>query len=196
MTRRGIGVALCAVLLLTACSGNPNRRPPTATTHATSTSTSVASTNTSIATSTTTTSLVLAQACSADQLGIASISSNGATGHTGTFVSLQNLSATTCSLSGAPTSLSARPTDGGSFTFQRGTFFPDPEDGNIDARSCCGVVIIESSFACGDGTAATDRTYKNIRIGMPGGGTLSLGDFAVTSNCEVRISKLGIERTE
>jgi hypothetical protein len=191
--------AVVALVLLTACAGSPNQRPKTKA-HATTTtaSTSTTTTSTTAIPATTSTSAVLARACSADDLGIVGTLQGAGMSHTGLFLRLENLSATECSLSGDPITFNATTTDGKPLVdYKRGSYFGEPEPGNLGANSCCGLLRIETSMACGDGAGnPPNRTYRDIRIGMPGGGTLSLGDMTVTTNCDIWVSKLGIERVQ
>ena len=187
--------AAVALALLAACSGSPNTRPKTkASVTTTTASTSTSTSTTTASTTTSTTSAELARACRADDLGIESIQTNGAGGHEGLFVQLWNLSATPCSLADYPTALNATTPGGQPLTsFDSGTFFPEPVSGNLSAGGGEGLVIIETSNACLDENGTPpDRRYKDITIGLPGGGKLMLGDITINGACGVRISKLGV----
>jgi hypothetical protein len=185
-------VAVAALVLLTACNGSPNQRPER---QARATTTTSTTTTSSTLPSTTATTVRLVQQCRADDLGIVGTTGGGATGHTGLFVALENLSAQPCLLAGFPTALDATTPDGQPLTtFEKGVFFPAPETGILEASGGAnGEVIIETTAGCENGpNDPPRRVYKDIEITLPGGGKLALGDFAVDGTCGVKISELGV----
>ena len=190
--------AVVALVLLTACAGSPNQRPKVkahaTTTVASTTSTTPISTSTTGATTNTTAS-ELTRACSAQDLVVASIGDNGASGHTLNSVQLKNVSTSPCALSGYPTALTGHTRDGVALSgVHNGAYQPDPKPGTVQPGSS-GVVIIDSYGRCTDDYPGQPiRTYVDIHIGLPGGGDVSLGDFAVGPTCLVGVSQLGVNQ--
>jgi hypothetical protein len=184
-------LAVVALALLTACSGSPNQRPKTKA-HATTTVASTSTTTSTTAVTATTTSLALAKPCAGADFGVGEIQSDGASQHVLTSVALLNTSAYTCSLSGFPTTLTAIDQDGHPLEhFDQGAYQPDPPAGDV-APGQSGVVIIDTKTVC-DPTPAP-RNFKNVQLGLPGGGTVSLGDFVINGMCGVAVSKLGVRK--
>jgi hypothetical protein len=142
--------------------------------------------------STTSTTVALAKPCAAADLGVESIQSDGASQHRLISVALLNTSTFTCSLSDFPTSLAAIDQNGSALDdYQHGAYQPDPPAGNI-APGESGVVIIDTKTSCEPQPPA--RNFKNMQIGLPGGGTVSLGDFVINGACGVAVSKLGVRK--
>jgi hypothetical protein len=185
-----------ALALLAACSASPNARPKVKahTTTTSPTSTTIATVTSTTGQSTSTTASALAKPCAASDLGIGGIDSDGASQHRLTYVRLLNTSAFTCSLSGFPTSVTAVDQDGHSLDrVDQGAYQPDPPAGDV-APGGSGLLIIDTKTACDEATKPPMRMFRNFQIGIPGGGTLSLGDFAVDGSCGVAVSKLGVQK--
>jgi hypothetical protein len=113
-----------------------------------------------------------------------------------TYVALINTSSFLCSLSGFPTSLTAVDQNGQALeNFEKGAYQPDPPAADV-APNGVGLVIIDTRSSCvdveGNETKPPQRRFKNIQIGLPGGGSVSLGDFVVNGTCGVAVSKLGV----
>ena len=185
-------VAVVALVLLTACAGSPNQRPKVRATTSTSSSTTSTSVTT-VAGTTTTITGALAKPCAATDLAVAGIGNDGASGHTLNYISLKNVSTFMCSLSGFPTSVSGHSRDGVTLTdVHNGAYQPDPKPGNV-APGGSGAVILDSYNRCTDEYPDKPvRTYSDIHLGLPGGGELALGDFAVGPTCIVSVSQLGV----
>jgi hypothetical protein len=188
--------AVVALALLAACSASPNARPKVKA-HATTTSTpTTASSTTSTTGQATTTTIAgaLAKPCAASDLGVGGIDADGASQHRLTYVRLLNTSAFTCSLSGFPTSMTAVDQDGHPLEHvDQGAYQPDPPAGDV-APGASGLLIIDTKTACDEATKPATRMFRKFDIGIPGGGTLSLGDFAVDGSCGVAVSKLGVQK--
>jgi uncharacterized protein DUF4232 len=190
-------IAALAFLLLAACSHSPTPRAPQA--RATTTTAQGATTTTTAATAastTSTTSGALAKPCGASDVGIGEITSDGASHHNLMYVRLKNVSQFTCSLSGFPTSVTAVDQDGHSLEHvDQGAYQPDPPAGDIQPGAT-GLLIIDTRTECtdanGNETHPPTRMFRNFQIGLPGGGTVSLGDVVVDGTCGVAVSKFGV----
>jgi hypothetical protein len=179
--------AALALALLAACSHSvtPRASQATATTTTTSTSTTVPAT--------TSTSLVLARPCAAEGLDVGFGAGGAAAGTASTRISLTNTSESACSLSGPPTFVTGQTDDGKALEATLGMSQIPLRPGNLE-RGTSGEVVIDTGDVCEERTDPSKQLrYKQIRIGLPGGGSIFLGDFTIDGTCFVHVSNLGLE---
>ena len=179
--------AAASVVLVAACSHSVTPRASQA-----KATTTVASTATTSGGPTT--SGALAPACAAADLVVAGINDDGASGHSLHFVDLKNVSDAPCSLSGFPT-LTGATRDGVALSdVHNGAYAPSPRPGNVEP-GLIGTVTIDVYNRCSDDYPDKPiGTYVDVHIGLPGGGTISLGDFAIGPTCLVGVSELGVSQ--
>jgi Domain of unknown function (DUF4232) len=132
-----------------------------------------------------------ARACLGGDPRLAGVDREGATGHTGTFVHLQNTGRSRCTLAGSPqlTGLTA-PGARVPIPAEHGTFFDSPPEtqqrpATIDPTEQA-VLTIETSLGCAGGAPASTRTYRRVQIGLPDGATFQVAD-RLDSSCPFRI---------
>jgi hypothetical protein len=123
------------------------------------------------------------------------VQQDGASGHVLYLIPLRNKSETTCALVGYPPTFSATNAAGARVTeVHQGAYFPDPPAGDL-APGADGLVVLDANSHCADdfpGRAV--EAYRDIHLGMRGGGSVSLGTLEITT-CALSVSQLGIEPT-
>jgi hypothetical protein len=132
-----------------------------------------------------------ATACRGADLRLAGVDGEGATGHTGTFVHLQNTGRSGCTLSGSPqltglTGTGAR----ARIAAEHGTFFDYPPQtqqrpATIDPREQA-VLTIETSYTCEGGAPASTTTYRRVQVRLLDDATFDVAD-RLGSSCPFRI---------
>jgi Domain of unknown function (DUF4232) len=132
-----------------------------------------------------------ATACRGADLRLAGVDGEGATGHTGTFVHLQNTGRSRCTLSGSPelTGLTGTGTRL-QIPAEHGTFFDYPPEtqqrpATIDPTEQA-VLTIETSYTCEGGAPASTTTYRRVQIRLPDGATFDIAD-RLGSSCPFRV---------
>jgi hypothetical protein len=131
-----------------------------------------------------------APACRGADLRLVGVDREGATGHTGTVVTVENAGPSRCTLSGSPeltglTGAGSRvpiPTEGGTFF---DPLYSGERPATIDPRERAGLTI-ESSLICSGGAPASTTTYRRVRIRLADGTTFDVAD-RLDSTCPFRI---------
>lgn len=131
-----------------------------------------------------------AQPCRGEQLRLVSADSEGATGHLGRWVIVENTGGAACTLAGHPV---VRGTDANDDRVDiptvHGTWFDMPRSEERPATIATGErasVIIESSMACDPQTGPPPYDFRDIELGLPDGTFLPVGGNYLSS-CEPRV---------
>jgi hypothetical protein len=129
--------------------------------------------------------------CRGADLRLAGIDGEGATGHTGTFVHVENTGPSRCTLSGSP-ELTGLTATGARVRIpaERGTFFDYPPEtqqrpATIDPEEQA-ILTIETSYSCDGGAPTSTTTYRRVQIKLPDRTTFDVADL-LGSTCPVRI---------
>ena len=132
-----------------------------------------------------------APACQGADLRLAGVDGEGATGHTGSFVHVQNTGRSRCTVAGYPeltglTGAGARVR----IPAEHGTFFDYPPQtqqrpATIDPNEQA-VLTIETSLSCAGGAPASTTTYRRVQIRLPDGTTFDVAD-RLDSSCPFRV---------
>lgn len=131
-----------------------------------------------------------ARACGRADLRLVGIDTEGATGHTGNFVQVENAGPSRCTLSGSP-KLSGLDRAGTRATIraESGTFFDSPDSqerpATIDPHERA-TLTIETSMSCNGGAPASTTTYRQVQIRLPDGTSFDVAN-RLDSSCPFRI---------
>jgi Domain of unknown function (DUF4232) len=131
-----------------------------------------------------------APACRGADLRLVGVDREGATGHTGNFVHVQNAGPSRCTLSGSPelTGLTGAgnrvpiPTEGGTFFDQQ---YRGERPATIGPREQAALTI-ETSLSCDAGAPASTTTYRRVQIRLADRTTFDVAD-RLDSTCPFRI---------
>ena len=131
-----------------------------------------------------------ALACRGPDLRLVGVDTEGATGHTGTFVHVQNTGPNRCTLAGSPELTGLNGTDTRApIPAEAGTFFDQLYGGErpatIDPREQAALTI-ETSYTCDGGAPASTTTYREVRIKLPDGTAFDV-ENRLGSTCPFRI---------
>lgn len=131
-----------------------------------------------------------AQPCRGEQVRLVSSDSEGATGHLGRWVIVQNTGGRACTLAGHPV---VRGIDANDDLVElptvHGTWFDQPRSEERPATIAHGErasVIIESSLACDPQTGPPPYDFHDIELGLPDSTFLPVGGKYL-STCEPRV---------
>jgi hypothetical protein len=131
-----------------------------------------------------------APACRGADLRLLGVDREGATGHTGNFVHVENAGPSRCSLSGSPelTGLTAAgnrvpiPAEGGTFF---DPLYRGERPATIGPREQA-TLTIETSLTCNGGAPASTTTYRRVQIRLADGTSFDVAD-RLDSTCPFRI---------
>lgn len=131
-----------------------------------------------------------AQPCRGEQLRVVSADSEGATGHLGRWVIVENTGGAACTLAGHPAVRGTDPSaDRVDIPTAHGTWFDMPRSEERPATIAKGErasVIIESSMACDPQTGPPPYDFRDIELRVPDGTFLAVGGDYL-STCEPRV---------
>jgi len=131
-----------------------------------------------------------APACRGADLRLVGVDREGATGHTGNFVHVENAGPSRCTLSGSPeltgrTGAGTRvpiPAEGGTFFDQ---LYRGERPATIGPREQAALTI-ETSLSCDGGAPAGTTTFRRVQIRLADGTTFDVAD-RLDSSCPFRI---------
>jgi hypothetical protein len=131
-----------------------------------------------------------APACRGADLRLVGVDREGATGHTGDFVQVENAGPSRCTLSGSA-ELTGLDGAGTRVTIpaESGTFFdwPDMQErpATIDPHEQA-TLTVETSMSCDGGAPASTTSYRRVQIKLPDGTAFKVAD-RLDSTCPFRI---------
>ena len=145
---------------------------------------------------TTTTFSSAARPCRGSDLRVRLFDSGSIMSQPYDIYALRNVSSTVCALAGSPTIMSGTSEEMGRTTiaFSHGTYVPGPSPGDV-APGADGYVVVETGAACDAYTNTSGPIYRDVRLGLPGGGSVKLTE-PVDGRCGIGVSDFGGRKAE